>query len=118
MRSAAAPALAPTVDPEIEAKIGEMTAAAACALAGALGEYWNGGLTLKSKLAGGDAVAELWKLRQSTLGELNFDATARALGTKILKERMNGGCYPADAATVLVDETLAILNRVTAAMAN
>jgi len=111
------PAPAPAIEPEIERVIGEATAAAAAALAQALTEHWSdGGLSFKAKKTGGDLVAELWKLRQGTLGELDFESVAREQGRRALAARCNGGGYPATQGDILIDETLRILNQVTATM--
>jgi hypothetical protein len=112
------PALTPASETEIEVLIGDVTAAAAAALAQALQEYWTGDLSLKTKLHGGDLVAELWKLRQSTLGEIDdFEQVAREQGRLALQKRCNGGYHAVAAKSdILVDEVLKILDQVTETM--
>ena len=85
MLTPAPAAPAPASEP-IEHLIGEATAAAACALAQAFLEFQNGGLTPKTRAAGGDRIAELFALRQSTLGEINFEEVAREHGARALRK--------------------------------
>src|SRR5262245_44582071 len=78
----------------LEQLIGEMVANAAAAVARALRERANGGLTPATKMYGGDLIARLYSLRQACLAELDFDAVAREQGAAVL--RQGGG----DARTV------------------
>jgi hypothetical protein len=115
----AAPARAPASETEIEVLIGETTAAAAAALAQALQEHWKGKLSSRTKTNGGDLVAALYELKQATAEEIvDFDATARVMGARALAARCNGGGYPSVQGSILIDETLRILNQVTETMAN
>ena len=72
--------------PLIERVIGEVVAAAARAIVRALMEYQNGGAQPATTRHGGDLIAQLYSLRQSTIGYLDFDATARAPGKRVLRE--------------------------------
>ena len=95
----------------LERYVGEMVAGAAGVIALALSEFQDRGLTPRTKMAGGEAIAQLFKLRQFMIGTWDFDTIARAQGTRVLRE-----CCGRDVkdATVdaLVDETLAILAKV------
>ena len=62
-------------------------AAAARAIVRALMEYQNGETRPATTRHGGDLIAQLYSLRQSTIGYLDFDATARAYGKLVLRER-------------------------------
>jgi hypothetical protein len=102
-----------TPEPEpqsIEVLIGTVVAAAAIALLRALYE-WENGLTPAARTAGGDLVAQLWELRQSTLGEIDFEQVARIYGTQALKKRCNGD-YSATAGNILINNVLEILDKV------
>jgi len=70
--------------PAIERIIGELVAAAACAIAQTLDERANGGLRPRTKMCGGDLITQLYALRQACAGELDFDATARAYGKRAI----------------------------------
>jgi hypothetical protein len=116
---APAPALARAPASEIEVLIGDVTAAAAAALAQALTEHWSdGGLSKKTKKTGGDWIADLWKLQQATRGELaDFEQVAREQGRLALQKRCNGGYHTVAAKSdILVDEVLKILDQVTETM--
>ena len=67
--------------------IGEIVAAAVAVIAVGLDERSNGGLRPRTKLAGGDLIAQLYTLRQACTGELDFDATARECGKRALAAR-------------------------------
>ena len=108
---------APAPEPDIKVLIGEAMAAAACIMAQALGEYWDGGLTPKTKTASGDLIAQLYELRQSTMGEFDFEQVALEYGWQTLRARCNGGGYPTKTGDILLEETLSILRKVTATMA-
>jgi len=70
--------------------IGEVVAAAVAVIAVGLDERSNGGLRLKTKLTGGDLIAQLYALRQACAGELDFDATAREYGKRAIAARYVG----------------------------
>jgi len=111
---ATAPALAPETEPSIERRIGECMATAVGALAKGVVEQLNGGLEPKTKSISGKCIAELFTLRQSTLGELDFEKVARIYGRLILQER-GDDMQMADALDMqivddLVDEVLKILD--------
>jgi hypothetical protein len=85
-------------------------------------EYWsNGRLSLESKSMGGEVVARLFELRQST-PHLDFAAVARVQGLKVLRARHAALDQPQEFPEVpaieIIDELLAVVDRVTAAMAN
>jgi len=84
--------------PAIERVIGELVAAAARAIVRALVEYQNGGAQPSTTRQGGDLIAQLYGLRQATVEELDFDATARACGKRVLRERYD------DVSDVVLDE--------------
>ena len=92
-----------------------MVAAAAGAIAQALREFQNGGLTTGTKMRGGDLIAQLYGLRQFLIVDLpNFDAIAREHGVAMLRA---ADVSPATA-DVLVNEVLAIVAKVVRASVN
>ena len=95
----------------LERHIGEMVAGAAGNLALALSEYQDRGVTGGTKMAGGEAIWQLYRLRQGLIADLDFDSIARTHGRAVLRE-----CCGRDVtdATVdmLVDSVLEILTRV------
>ena len=101
----------------LEAHVGAVVAAAAGAIAAALGEFQEGALTTSTKMAGGNAIFQLFRLRQYMIGRWDFDTIARTHGRAVLRE-----CCGSDItdATVdaLVDETLAILAKVVRSQLN
>jgi len=88
-----------------------MVAGAAGNLALALSEYQDRGVTGGTKMAGGEAIWQLYRLRQGLIADLDFDSIARTHGRAVLRE-----CCGRDVtdATVdmLVDSVLEILTRV------
>jgi hypothetical protein len=76
-------------------------AAAAGAIAEALGEFQDGGLTSSTKMQGGELIAQLFRLRQFLIADFpDFDSIARTHGTAALR-----ACDVAPAtADALVDE--------------
>ena len=102
----------------VERHIGQLVANAASAVALALREYQNGGLTSGTKMAGGDCIAQLYTVRQFLIADFpDFDAIARKHGTLVLRETC-GTDVDARTIDVLVDEVLAILSKVVRAAAN
>ena len=95
----------------LERHVGEMVAGAAGTLALALSEYQDRGVTGGTKMAGGEAIWQLYRLRQGLIADLDFDSIARTHGRAVLRE-----CCGRDVtdATVdmLVDSVLEILTRV------
>ena len=95
----------------LERHVGEMVAGAAGNLALALSEYQDRGVTGGTKMAGGEAIWQLYRLRQGLIADLDFDSIARTHGRAVLRE-----CCGRDVtdATVdmLVDSVLEILTRV------
>ena len=86
-------------DLSIECLIGEVTALASCAIACALYEKSNGGLTLRTKSQGADLIAQLYSLRQACPD--TFYTIARREGKRALaaryaqaKAKFNGGSPP------------------------
>ena len=74
--------------PSIERLIGEMVATATAAIAQALDERGNGGLTAKTKRVGEDLIVRLYSLRRASMSEgLDFDAIAREYGKRALAAR-------------------------------
>jgi hypothetical protein len=72
--------------PSFDELIGEVVAAAACAIAQALREFQNGGLRTETKMHGGDLIAQLYALRQYMVGYWDFDRVARTMGKQVLRE--------------------------------
>jgi hypothetical protein len=98
--------------------IGEATAMAAAALANALVGYLEGGsVTPTAKTTGGSLVAELYRLREATMGELEFEQVARTYGLQALRAKCNGS-WGLVQGEELIDETLAALARVAEAMSH
>jgi hypothetical protein len=95
----------------MEHYIGQQVAGAASALALALGEFQNGGLTPMTKGQGGDLIAELYRLRQYMIGTWDFDKIAREQGAAALRAACDGEMSPA-AVDKLVSAVLDILARV------
>ena len=95
----------------IERHVGEMVAGAAGNFALALSEFQDRGVTGGTKMAGGEAIWQLYRLRQALIADLDFDSIARTHGRAVLRE-----CCGRDVtdATVdmLVDSVLDILRKV------
>jgi len=89
-------------------------AAVAAVVLEALQERAGGGLTPRTKMAGGDALAGLHGLRLFMLPDWNFDALARKHGAAALR---TAGVSPAHA-TILVDEILILLHKIARTAAN
>ena len=89
-----------------------MVAGAAGNLALALSEFQERGVTGGTKKAGGEAIWQLYRLRQSLITDFDFDSIARTHGRAVPRE-----CCGRDVtdATVdmLVDSVLEILRKVT-----
>jgi hypothetical protein len=98
----------------IERYVGELVAAAGMAIAEALAERADGGLTPRTKQRGGDAIAQLFVLRQFMIADWPFDDIAREHGVAMLRA---ADVSPATA-NVLVDEVLAIVAKVVRASVN
>jgi hypothetical protein len=72
--------------------IGEIVEQATAVIAVGLDERSNGGLRPKTKLVGGDLIAQLYGLREAWLsraepGGLDFDTTAREYGKRAIAAR-------------------------------
>ena len=95
----------------LERHVGEMVAGAAGNLALVLSEFQDRGLTGGTKMAGGEAIWQLYRLRQVLIADLDFDSIARTHGRAVLRE-----CCGRDVADATVDalvsEVLAILAKV------
>ena len=63
-----------------------MVVGAAGTIALALSEFQDRGLTTHTKMAGGEAIAKLYKLRQYMIGTWDFDTIARTHGRAVLRE--------------------------------
>ena len=98
----------------LERYIGLQVAGAAAAVALALGEFEDGGLTSETKMAGADLIAELFRVRQFSLGYWDFDKIAREQGVTALREANEMTLATAEK---LVDATLNVLAKVTRAQA-
>jgi len=111
-----APALLPiaSASPSIlplEEVIGEIAAGAALAIARALREYQNDGLTRNALSAFGDLIARLFELWRVGAGQIDVYAVARARGARLLQERY-GKDINAKTIAVLIDAVLEILQQV------
>ena len=89
-----------------------MVAGAAGNLALALSEFQDRGLTTHTKMAGGDAIFQLFRLQQYMIGTWDFDAIARTHGRAVLCECC-GSDVTDDTVDLLVDCTLESLRKVT-----
>jgi hypothetical protein len=89
-----------------------MVAGAAGNLALALSEFQDCGLTTHTKMAGGDAIFQLFRLRQMMVGTWDFDRIAREQGVTALRTACDGEIRP-EIADMLVDSVIEILRKVT-----
>jgi hypothetical protein len=108
-----------TADRSVERLIGELIAATACLFAQGLGERFargkmNGQMSADTKERGRALIAGLLELRNSTAGELDFDAVARSHGARILK----GQGISDRTVHSLVNAALEILGRIVRARLN
>jgi hypothetical protein len=113
-------ALSPSTDEteaSLERTIGVLVASVAALLADGLCERQQGALTTRTKRAGGDAVFELFRLRQFLVADWDFDGICREHGKRVLLES-GGGDVDATTAEILVDGVLDILARVVRAALN
>jgi hypothetical protein len=83
--------------------------ACAGAIAEAVGEFQDGGLTPRTKGRGGNLIWELFRLREFMIADFDFDRIARERGVEAL---LACDVNPATA-TALVNEVLDILRKVT-----
>jgi len=98
------------IAPSLERLVGQLVAAAAGAIAEALDERRHGALSPKTKMRGGDLICELGRLRQFLIADLpNFDSIAREHGIAMLQAADVGLAT----ASVLVDEVLDLMHKVT-----
>jgi hypothetical protein len=105
-----APALAPTDGEPIEQRIGIAMADAVAAISLGCVEWgWGGGLTVPTKSLGGERIAALYWLAQSSGPD--FEATARTEGRRVLLERHGPDAHEATT-NILIDGTLEILTKV------
>ena len=96
----------------LERHVGEMVAGAAGNLALALSEFQDRGVTGGTKKAGGEAIWQLYRLRQSLITDLDFDSIARTHGRAVLRECCGNDITDAFV-DLLVDTVLEILAKVT-----
>jgi hypothetical protein len=130
MANGAAVALLPSAAPTsaaagkpIETEIGAATASAVTGLCFAVAESQNGGLRSATRTENGERIAKMFELQEATLGKLDFAATAREQGKIVLRQYLGDDFYrqysleQGDAAIdMFIDETLAVLRKVTATM--
>jgi hypothetical protein len=95
----------------LEQIIGEATVDAAVAIARALREYRNDGLTRNALSVFGDLIARLFELWQVGAGQIDVCAVARARGAHLLQERY-GKDINARAIAVLIDAVIEVLQLV------
>ena len=91
-----------------------MVAGAAGNLALALSEFQDRGVTGGTKKAGGEAIWQLYRLRQSLITDFsfNFDRVAKEHGRAVLREACGRDVTDAFV-DVLIDTVLEILRKVT-----
>jgi hypothetical protein len=98
------------IAPTLEGRIGALVATAGIALAEALDEHRHGALSPRTKMRGGDLICELVRLRQFLIAGLpNFDRVAREHGVAMLR----AADVSLATASVLVDEVLDLMHKVT-----
>jgi hypothetical protein len=129
MPNGAAVALPRELDPpavattEVERRIGEVTAEAAIMVFAGMEEVQAGGLTPATRSRAGELLVQLYQLQESALGKIDFNATARREGKRILWERygaalrtqLNYSETTLDRALDdLIDRPLTVLRQVTA----
>ena len=117
-----APATPSTGQEDIRTTIGTAVARAATGLCYAVQEYQNGGLTNTTRTVNGERIAALYWLQQAHGGKIDFPAVAREQGKVVLRQYLRDDFYQqysteqGDAVLdMFIDETLAVLARVTAA---
>ena len=108
----AAKALAPANT--IERYVGQRVAAVAAIILEALQERQHGGLSPRTRTAGGDQLAALHGLRIFMLDDWDFDAIARKHGAAALRA---ADISPRNA-DILVDEVLTLLHKIARTAAN
>ena len=106
----------PAGAPALEGIIGSLVASAACLVAQGLGEYWHHGrmdgrMRTDTRRRGGEVIALLLEIRESTAGELDFDLIAQERGAQALRER-NGDAVSAETIDELINGVLHILHGV------
>jgi len=111
-----------TADRSVEQLIGELIAATACLFAQGLGECWahgkmTGQMSVDTKEQGRTLIAGLLELRNSTAGELDFNAVARSHGARVLKDRY-GQSISDRTVHSLVNAALEVLGRIVRARLN
>jgi hypothetical protein len=106
---------------EILDQIGELVANAATMICAGVEEFQDGRLTDATRRQVGELFVTLYQLHQATLGELDFNATARTEGKRVLLRRhgaMLSKHYGAAALDEALDEIvgrpLEVLRKVTA----
>jgi len=119
------PAPAPVPQIQIERAIGEAVASCATALCVGVEELHAGGLRPSTKMESGERIAKLFWLRQGAPADLDFEVAARREGGRVLRSYFDADFYRRhgpDAGETMIDalitETLAVVDRVTAFMAN
>jgi hypothetical protein len=98
----------------IETYVGRRVAAVAAILLEALQERQHGGLSPRTRTAGGDQLAALHGLRIFMLDDWDFDEIARKHGAAALRA---ADISPPHAA-ILVDEVLTLLHKIARTAAN
>jgi len=101
----------------LERVIGEIAADAAVALARALREFQNDGLSARIRTHWGDLIARLFELWRVGAGQIDVYAVARAGGIRLLRERY-GEDISARTIAVLIDAVIEALQQVVRAELN
>ena len=96
----------------LERHVGEMVAGAAGIFALAVSEFQNRRLTTRTKMANGNAIFQLYRLRCYLIGSFDFDTIARTHGRAVLRECC-GRDVTDDTVDMLIDSVLEILRKVT-----
>jgi hypothetical protein len=102
----------------LEQIIGEVTTAAAVAIAQALCEFQRDGLSAReTRMHAGAQIARLFELWRVCAGRIDIYTAARAHGARLLQERY-GRNIDARTTIVLIDAVLEVLQHVARAESN
>src|SRR5262249_49897836 len=105
----ACPSLLPPLSsaPSFAELIGELVATATAAIAQALAERQDGGLTVTTKRVAEDLIVQLYSLQRACVSEgVDFDALARSHGKRVLAARYARLRHEPDAPDVELTEVM------------